>query len=92
MELLVLTIQLGIHAPVILQLFDSTGRPRVTLSVDCYRELASLEPSATRGERIHHGVTDHQSLVAATLLSEFRVPTIPPQDVVEFETVGFRLR
>jgi hypothetical protein len=39
----------------------------------------------------HHGVNDRQSLVAVTLLIEFRVPTIPPQNVGDFEAIGFGL-
>lgn len=38
----------GIHAPVVLQLFDSTGRPRVTLSVDL--ESASIQIEDQNGK------------------------------------------
>jgi hypothetical protein len=53
--------------------------------------MTSHEPGATRGECIHHGVNDRQPFVVETLLIELSVPTIPPQDVVDFEAVGFRL-
>ena len=50
------------------------------------------ELSATRGERIHHGVDDRHPLVAVTLRIELSVPTIPPQDVVNVEAVRLGLR
>ena len=37
----------GIHAPVVLQLIDATGRPRVTLSVDS--ECASIQIEDQKG-------------------------------------------
>ena len=55
-------------------------------------EMAPHERGATRSECIHDGVYDRQPLVAVTLLIELSVPTILPQDVVDFEAVGFRLR
>ena len=55
-------------------------------------QMASHEPGATRGECIHGGVNDRLSLVAVTLLIELSVPTILPQDVGDFEAIGFGLR
>jgi hypothetical protein len=54
--------------------------------------MAPHEPGATGGECIHHRANDRQSLVAVTLLIERRMPTILPQDVVDFKAIGFGLR
>ncbi len=50
--------------------------------------LAVVEVSAF----IHHRAEVCESLAVVTLLIELGVPTIPPQDVVDFEAIGFRLR
>jgi len=55
-------------------------------------KMASHVASATRGKSIHNRANVRLPLVAITLLIELRVPTIPPQDVIDFESVGFGLR
>lgn len=54
-------------------------------------KMAPHIASATRGESIHHRADDCHPFVAVTLLIELRVPTIPPQNVVDFEAIGFGL-
>ena len=66
-----------------------TNQPPVaTLAVV---KMAAHVASATRGESIHDRADVCKSFVVVTLLVELRVPTVLPQDVIDFEAVGFRL-
>ena len=55
-------------------------------------KMAAHVASAARGESVHHRADDRQPLIVVTLLIELSVPTIPPQNVGDFEAVGFGLR
>ena len=65
---------------------------QATITALAVVKMASEIASATSGECIHHRADDCHPLVVITLLVELRMPTIPPQDIGDLETFGFRLR